>query len=33
VAQLLELLKDEGVPVNVKFTLEEAKDDLLRVVK
>lgn len=33
VAQLLELLKDEGVPVNVKFTLEEAKDELLRVVK
>ena len=33
VAQLLELLKDEGVPVDVKFTLEEAKDELLRVVK
>jgi cobalt/nickel transport system ATP-binding protein len=33
VAQLLELLKNEGVPVNVKFTLEEAKDELLRVVK
>jgi len=33
VAQLLELLQNEGVPVNVKFTLEEAKDELLRVVK
>ena len=33
VAQLLELLQDEGVPVKVKFTLDEAKDELLRVVK
>lgn len=33
VAQLLELLQNEGVPVNVKFTIEEAKDELLRVVK
>ncbi|HLB70373.1 MAG TPA: ATP-binding cassette domain-containing protein [Candidatus Methanoperedens sp.] len=33
VAQLLEMLQDEGVPVDVKFTLEEARDELLRVVK
>ncbi len=33
VAQLLEMLQNEGVQVNVKFTLEEAKDELLRVVK
>jgi len=33
VAQLMEMLKEEGVPVNVKFTLEEARDELLKVVK
>ncbi len=33
VAQLLELLRDEGVNVNIKFTIEEAKDELLRMVK
>lgn len=33
VAQLMEMLKEEGVPVNVRFTLEEAKDELLKVVK
>jgi cobalt/nickel transport system ATP-binding protein len=33
VAQLMEMLQEEGVPVGVKFTLEEARDELLRVVK
>jgi len=33
VAQLMEMLQEEGVPVNVRFTLEEARDELLRVVK
>ncbi len=33
VAQLMEMLQQEGVPVGVKFTLEEARDELLRVVK
>lgn len=33
VAQLMEMLKEEGVPVSVRFTLEEAKDELLKVVK
>jgi cobalt/nickel transport system ATP-binding protein len=33
VAQLMEMLRDEGVPVNVRFTIEEARDELLRVVK
>ncbi len=33
VAQLIEMLQEEGVPVNVKFTLEEARDEILRVVK
>ncbi len=33
VAQLMEMLQDEGIPLNVKFTLEEARDELLRVVK
>ncbi len=33
VAQLLELLRDEGVNVNIKFTIEEAKDELLKMVK
>ncbi|VVB97574.1 Trehalose/maltose import ATP-binding protein MalK [uncultured archaeon] len=33
VAQLIEMLQEEGVPVKVKFTLEEARDELLRVVK
>jgi len=25
------MLKEEGVPVEVKFTLEEARDELLKV--
>jgi cobalt/nickel transport system ATP-binding protein len=33
VAQLMEMLREEGVPVEVRFTLEEAKDELLKVVK
>jgi len=33
VAQLMELLQEKGVPVGVRFTLEEARDELLRVVK
>jgi cobalt/nickel transport system ATP-binding protein len=33
VAQLMEMLQEEGVPIGVKFTLEEARDELLRVVK
>ena len=33
VAQLMEMLQEEGVPVGVKFTLEEARDELLRIVK
>ena len=33
VAQLMEMLQEEGVPINVRFTLEEARDELLRVVK
>lgn len=33
VAQLMEMLQEEGVPVGVKFTLEEARDELLKVVK
>ena len=33
VAQLMEMLQEEGVPVNVRFTLEDARDELLRVVK
>ena len=33
VAQLMEMLQEEGVPVNIRFTLEEAKEELLRVVK
>lgn len=33
VAQLMEMLQEEGVPVEVKFTLEEARDELLRIVK
>ncbi|HEY9205393.1 MAG TPA: ATP-binding cassette domain-containing protein [Candidatus Methanoperedens sp.] len=33
VAQLIEMLKEEGVPVNVRFTLEEARDEILQVVK
>lgn len=33
VAQLMEMLQEEGVPVSVRFTLEEAKDELLKVVK
>ncbi|MCZ7357079.1 MAG: ATP-binding cassette domain-containing protein [Candidatus Methanoperedens sp.] len=33
VAQLMEMLQEEGVPVNIKFTLEEARDELLRMVK
>ena len=33
VAQLMEMLQEEGVPVNVRFTLEEARDELLKVVK
>ncbi|MFZ2412204.1 MAG: AAA family ATPase, partial [Candidatus Methanoperedens sp.] len=33
VAQLMEMLQEEGIPVNVRFTLEEARDELLRVVK
>ncbi|MCZ7393862.1 MAG: ATP-binding cassette domain-containing protein [Candidatus Methanoperedens sp.] len=33
VAQLLEMLQEEGVNVGVKFTLEEARDELLKVVK
>lgn len=33
VAQLMEMLQEEGVAVGVKFTLEEARDELLRVVK
>lgn len=33
VAQLLEMLQEEGVPVGVRFTLEEARDELLRVVR
>ncbi len=33
VAQLIELLQKEGVPVNVRFTLEEARDELLRVMR
>ncbi len=33
VAQLIEMLQDEGVPVNIRFTLEEARDEILRVVK
>jgi len=27
------MLQEEGVPVGVKFTLEEARDELLKVVK
>jgi cobalt/nickel transport system ATP-binding protein len=33
VAQLMEMLQEEGVPVGVKFTLEEARDELLKVVR
>ncbi len=33
VAQLIEMLQNEGVNVDVKFTLEEARDEILRVVK
>ncbi len=33
VAQLIEMLQDEGLPVDVRFTLEEARDEILRVVK
>ena len=33
VAQLMEMLRDEGVPGNIRFTLEEARDELLRVVR
>jgi len=33
VAELMEMLQKEGVPVNIRFTLEEARDELLRVVK
>lgn len=33
VAQLMEMLQEEGVPVGIRFTLEEARDELLRVVK
>ncbi len=33
VAQLIEMLQDEGVPVKIRFTLEEARDEILRVVK
>ncbi len=33
VDQLMEMLQEEGVPINVRFTLEEARDELLRVVK
>ncbi len=33
VAQLMEMLQEEGVNVGVRFTLEEARDELLRVVK
>jgi len=33
VAQLMEMLQEAGVDVSVKFTLEEARDELLRVVK
>ena len=33
VAQLMEMLQEEGVPVNVRFTREEARDELLKVVK
>ncbi|VVB95921.1 Trehalose/maltose import ATP-binding protein MalK [uncultured archaeon] len=33
VARLMEMLQEAGVPVGVKFTLEEARDELLRVVK
>lgn len=33
VAQLMEMLQEEGVNVGVRFTLEDARDELLRVVK
>lgn len=33
VAQLMEMLQEEGVGVEVKFTLDEARDELLKVVK
>lgn len=33
VAQLMELLQEEGVHVDVKLTIEEARDELLKVVK
>jgi cobalt/nickel transport system ATP-binding protein len=33
VAQLIEMLQNEGVNIDVKFTLEEARDEILRVVK
>ncbi len=32
VAQLMEMLQEEGVDVGVRFTLEEARDELLKVV-
>lgn len=33
VARLMEMLQEEGVPIDVKFTIEEARDELLKVVK
>ncbi len=33
VAQLMEMLQEDGVPVSVRFTLEEARDELLKVLK
>ncbi len=33
VAQLMEMLQEEGIHIKVKFTIEEARDELLRVVK
>ncbi len=33
ISQLMEMLQEEGVPVSIKLTLEEARDELLRVVK
>lgn len=33
VAQLMEMLQEAGIEVSVKFTLEEARDELLRFVK
>ncbi len=33
VAQLMEMLQEAGIDVSVKFTLEDARDELLRFVK